>query len=448
MKTNKNIFKIMTISIVTLFLFNCSDDFQEDNALSEELNLQKDDLSTVPLESTLDFFNSLNTTNRLNRVSGDQNNIGLEIDIASLEQVDISDTDAKLNIANATTKFDNVETQVLQIEIDGTLQTVLFHHIPEDTTASNRSSSRTTGYSFTGSVFTTNLSGTVLSGFRINLGNISGSFNFSTPIYNTDPDPCWDCGIPLDEVVVTATSPSNYAAVNHTTMNNRAYQWGRSNNNYSSMGTAYANYYWQKAARNFYNRIKNELSGKSDCVYDKLFGTAVNNHNLIRSTFIEFGGQNYTQADLTYRLQNNLVNSEGEVISGSFQQIENEYIISLNADLIAGRSPIEIARTIIHESTHALLRRRYNSATGAFIELFGEYMRQYSGSNDITHAIMRDHYISQISNTLKQFDNNRENQQFYDDLAWEGLHEFLPQEDINRIIETINEARDRGLDCN
>ena len=251
MKTNKNIFKIMTISIVTLFLFNCSDDVQEDNPLSEDQSLQEDDLSTVPLESTLDFFNSLNTTNRLNRVSGDQNNIGLEIDIASLEQVDISDTDAKLNIANATTKFDNVETQVLQIEIDGTLQTVLFHHIPEDTTATNRSSSRTTGYSFTGSVFTTNLSGTVLSGFRINLGNISGSFNFSTPIYNTDPDPCWGigCGIDLDEVVIT--SPSNYAAVNHTTMNNRAYQWGRSNNNYSSMGTAFANYYWQKAVSDF-----------------------------------------------------------------------------------------------------------------------------------------------------------------------------------------------------
>ena len=251
----------MTISIVTLFLFNCSDDIQEDNTLSEELNLQEDDLSTVPLESTLDFFNSLNTTNRLSRTSGDQNNIGLEIDIASLEQVDISDTDAKLNIANATTKFDNVETQILQIEIDGTLQTVLFHHIPEDTTASNRNSARAAGYSFTGSVFTTSLSGTVLSGFRINLGKISGSFNFKTPIYNTDPDPCWGigCGIALDEVVIT--SPSNYAAVNHITMNNRAYQWGRSSNNYSSMGTAYSNYYKQRAVSKF---VEEDVWNKED----------------------------------------------------------------------------------------------------------------------------------------------------------------------------------------
>ncbi len=253
MKTNKNIFKIMTISIVTLLLFNCSDDIQEDNALSESLNLQEEDLSTVPLESTLDFFNSLNTTNRLSSARGDQNNIGLEIDIASLEQVDISDTDAKLNIANATTKFDNVETQILQIEIDGTLQTVLFHHIPEDTTASNRNSARAAAFSFTGSVFTTNLSGIVLSGFKINSGNIFGSFNFKTPIYNTDPDPCWGigCGIDLDEVVIMPPSPSNYAAVNHTTMNNRAYQWGRSSNNYSSMGTAFANYYNQKAVSDF-----------------------------------------------------------------------------------------------------------------------------------------------------------------------------------------------------
>lgn len=253
MKTNKNIFKIMAISIVTLVLFNCSDDLQEENVLSESLNLQEEDLSTVPLESTLDFFNSLNTTNRLSRTSGDQTNIGLEIDIASLEQVDITNTDAKLNIANATTKFDNVETQILQIEIDGTLQTVLFHHIPEDTSASNSNSARAAAFSFTGSVFTTNLSGIVLSGFRINLGNISGSFNFKTPIYNTDPDPCWGigCGIELDEVVLRPPSPSNYAAVNHQTMNNRAYQWGRSSNNYSSMGTAYANYYWQRAVSEF-----------------------------------------------------------------------------------------------------------------------------------------------------------------------------------------------------
>ncbi len=37
MKT-KNIFKIMAISIVTLVLFNCSDDLQEENVLSESLN--------------------------------------------------------------------------------------------------------------------------------------------------------------------------------------------------------------------------------------------------------------------------------------------------------------------------------------------------------------------------------------------------------------------------
>ena len=50
MKTKKNIFKIMAISIVTLVLFNCSDDLQEENVLSESLNLQEEDLSTVPLE--------------------------------------------------------------------------------------------------------------------------------------------------------------------------------------------------------------------------------------------------------------------------------------------------------------------------------------------------------------------------------------------------------------
>ena len=76
----------------------------------------------------------------------------------------------------------------------------------------------------------------------------------------------------------------------------------------------------------------------------------------------------------------------------------------------------------------------------------------YFGSMLDLGNLQKSQFISFIASfkrgLYKQFDNNRENQQFYDDLAWEGLHEFLPQEDINRIIETINEARDRGLDCN
>ena len=444
MKTNKNIFKIMTISIVTLFLFNCSDDVQEDNPLSEDQSLQEDDLSTVPLESTLDFFNSLNTTNRLNRVSGDQNNIGLEIDIASLEQVDISDTDAKLNIANATTKFDNVETQVLQIEIDGTLQTVLFHHIPEDTTATNRSSSRTTGYSFTGSVFTTNLSGTVLSGFRINLGNISGSFNFSTPIYNTDPDPCWGigCGIDLDEVVIT--SPSNYAAVNHTTMNNRAYQWGRSNNNYSSMGTAYANYYWQKREierqkdiEEFYDEIDDaELEGKEECLNNLL---KKEGNSFLKNILDKFKGD--SEFDIKIQSKNQVYNGTNEVSGKTSYLLDSNIInIEISTSKQAVKPTLGTVRDLIHEYIHAdMFRKLYtNYPTQGELDFKTtyEYFKNGNFQASAQHESMASLYVLSMRDALKSFHKNHltgdynyltDNgahplpDSFYEAMAWQGL---------------------------
>jgi len=75
--------------------------------------------------------------------------------LESLKQVEITNTNAKLNIANATTKFDNVETEVLQIEIDGELKTILLHHIPENNAANADTNNISTTSSFTGSVFST-----------------------------------------------------------------------------------------------------------------------------------------------------------------------------------------------------------------------------------------------------------------------------------------------------
>lgn len=97
---------------------------------------------------------------------------------------------------------------------------------------------------------------------------------------------------------------------------------------------------------------------------------------------------------------------------------------------------------------HALLKNHYHNATNSFIDLFGEYMKAKTGSNNITHAIMRENYIPGIANALKQFDNNQENNSFYENLAWEGLHQFLSQEEKDRILVDIGKARNKGLNCN
>ncbi|MGZ0016704.1 hypothetical protein [Yeosuana sp. AK3] len=239
--------KISFLFFLVILFTNCNNEPLEKDSYIKAIQ-ERDGLNTVPLDHSLDFFAKLNSKTT-NKNTKDKNDIDLNIDLSSLRQVDITNTNAKLNIADATTKFDNIETQILQIEINGEMQTVLFHQIPKKNNTSKGSSSKLSESSFTGSVFSTNLSGTVLSGFSFNNGNILGSFNFFTSSYSTDPNPCWGitCGITLDEVILISNAPStsNWAYTNYANTANVMlnYQFVRSTNNYSTMGIAYADYY-------------------------------------------------------------------------------------------------------------------------------------------------------------------------------------------------------------
>ena len=175
--------------------------------------------------------------------------------------------------------------------------------------------------------------------------------------------------------------------------------------------------------------IKNKLTGKALCVYEKL----------MRSTIYKL------EPEIFFK---NIVTDGNLPPLGYFEKKGNDYIISLNKDLLDNRAPLEVARTILHESVHALLRYHYVNATNSFVDLFGEYMKEKKGSNDITHAIMRDNYIPAIANALKQFDNNRENPSFYESLAWDGLHQFLSQEEKDKIVNIKIKIRNQGLNCN
>ncbi|MGV8813690.1 MAG: hypothetical protein ACOH2D_06225 [Gelidibacter sp.] len=49
--------------------------------------------------------------------------------------------------------------------------------------------------------------------------------------------------------------------------------------------------------------IKNELTGKANCVYGKLINSAINNHNIITETFLYFGKGNPFNSNLIYKLE-------------------------------------------------------------------------------------------------------------------------------------------------
>jgi len=246
-RLTNQIFQISVFLVTAFLLFSCSSEPHDDAILKEKLGTQSNELKTVPLENSLNFFKKLNS-NQLTKRDSDTTGIGLVIDLESLEQVDVTDTDAKLNIASATTEFEGVETEILQIEIDGELQTVLFHHVPEDSNT-NKKTNKIASESFTGSVYSTDLGGRVLSGFKISGGTVSGQYNFG-PLYSGDPP------VKLKEVIIKNTYIAPTIANNNigTMMD---YQFVRSNNNGSTMGIAYAAYFKYLAERTPCDQMKN-----------------------------------------------------------------------------------------------------------------------------------------------------------------------------------------------
>ncbi|WP_298484749.1 hypothetical protein [uncultured Maribacter sp.] len=441
MKTKKHFFRIFAITILTLFSYNCSDDIQEDNTLIEKINLQEDGLSTVPLKNSIDFFNSLNTTNRLNK-SVDENSIELEIDLKSLKQVDITNTKAKLNIANATTKFDNVETEVLQIEIDGNIQTVLYHHIPEKNATNKGKSNKIATSYFTGSVYTTNLYGIVLSGFNIENSKIVGSYykpniTSSTPCGYPNPP----CQIDLEEVVVT-NRPSSWHSYNDGLLNNH-YSWSNSLNNYSSMGHAYANYYRNKAIREFDDKIIDELKDKAKCVFDKMKNEDWGLKNAIK----KFDGD-FPVAHLKFSMSSNLDNSTNATTNNSGT---NHIEIKINSNTLNDRTALGLARTLSHEIIHAELYRKVRSVGGLisqndFPGIYDYYRRHVKNWQ---HQQMAQHYRQTIADILKAYDDNQNTNQFYNDLAWEGLQDTIAWENLSpsekeRVKKTIRSHKSNG----
>lgn len=83
-------------------MFNCTSESPDNSVKEAKLDFQSTQLEIVPLEKSLDYFKELNSK-QLAKKGLNNNDIDLEIDLSSLEQVDVTDTDAKLNIATATT---------------------------------------------------------------------------------------------------------------------------------------------------------------------------------------------------------------------------------------------------------------------------------------------------------------------------------------------------------
>ena len=309
------------------------------------------------------------------------------IDIESLEQVDLTNTDAKLNVATATTKFKSVETEFLQIEINGELQTVLFHYVPEkDLTMSNGISTKDD--SFTGSVYSTDLDGRVLSGFEVNKGSITGEYRL--PTSSIGP-------IPLNEVIIKNTykAQTYYGGIY---FNNSDYtRTPNYLNNYSSLGVAYAAYYKYLQTK----KINDEI---------KVFADIDNDEKIIKKKF------SYLPTKKDYELIKNNILFENEY----YLVLNKPYNLAVQSGTKTGKNIFDILKNyseteystpyLVHrldaETTGILIISKTHKSAKFFSDLFKNQTIKKSYLA-VVEGVLNDK-IGTLRNELSYVENNKE----------------------------------------
>jgi hypothetical protein len=180
------------------------------------------------------------------------------------------------------------------------------------------------------------------------------------------------------------------------------------------------------------DKIINELTGKADCVYQKM----VNGNNSINWILENFEDTLTTSSEFDLILQ--MSNTLGSETNASTVRSGDTFTISINeyrAENI--NTALTIARTIIHEGIHARLREfasREGSDETSFPGVY-DYFRIYAKNWD--HQQMADHYRSTIAEGLKEYDNSQNSDSFYNALAWEGLAEIKDLNGDQDIIYTL-----------
>lgn len=430
-KPAKPFLKISFILVITFFMFNCSDESHDTRAATTELDLRSAKLETVPLEKSFDFFNELNNE-QLNK-KAENTTIALKIDLSSLEQVVITNTDAKLNIATATTGLEGVETEILQIKIDGEVQTVLFHRIPERRKASVIARAPNDNGEFTGRIYSTNLRGEVLSGFKMEKGIITG---VNSPLaYIKDP-------VPLKEVVVKNTYIAPVTNDAYTRMN---YQFVRTQNNGSAMGIAYAAYYGKQYIKAFDDKIDD--SKLPPCL-QKILGHLKKMGASPGNMIAKFTGDPWS-ANYNWTMEQGKTSPDvpAHTLANSYNANTG---IKTIFDVVSYTNATELswAKTMLHESIHSYLTTYYIRNQKDMAATYPQMLEEWGKStfNKAQHEEIARTLINSISVALENYGIDKGyklDTQFYQDMAWGGLEETdvfkaLPEAQRKRISDTVN----------
>jgi len=431
----KNILQKFTKLVLTgllILVSGCQEELNKDNAeeLSYETNSFK--LTTVSKENTINFLRKFNRDHSKNRKMS-STEFQVDIDIETLEQIEITNSDAKINIANASAGLAGVESEFLQIEINGELQTVLFHHISESKESSSKNS-KTTNKIFSGSIFSTDLKGKILCSFIVQDGKIYESYNSAAKF--GDPTN-------LQEVVIK----NNYHAPKNPYTVGAMMQAGfvreQSMNNYGSIGTAYASYFKYLKITSFNKEIKDaKLKACLKKILDNLKKTTSSPGNMISN----FSGSTES-TNFNWTVQTGPLYGPTGSTSPPYNPVTG-VTTTFDSQNYPEATDLSWARTILHEAIHAYLITYFATSRPSWIATYPEMVKDWGikqNWNAVHHEEIGRSLVTYIGDALEVYavsQGYKLSKEFYQDMAWGGLQETdafkdLPKKDQERISNVL-----------
>lgn len=240
MKQAKDYLKIRILLVSISFIFNsCEKEHYEEIPITSE-NLENDLFQSVSIQESMNFF-SKRKLNKLQARALDP--LELKPDLSRITQEEILNTNIKLTVIPAETKYADIKTRILQIKsMDGKIHSLLFNEIPD-------TKNSTSDY-FNGVISLTTIKGEFIEGFRVVDGNAVSQF-VKQSTYSSDCDESLNpdsifCNQQLEEVFIGSQS---IRSINTYTSQSYgqgpiypSYVWRYNNNGYYGYAQGYMNY--------------------------------------------------------------------------------------------------------------------------------------------------------------------------------------------------------------
>jgi hypothetical protein len=192
---------------------------------------------------------------------------------------------------------------------------------------------------------------------------------------------------------------------------------------------------------------KIDTSQLSDCFKNVLKLLEEIDNNCVANTIQDFSGDT---PGFNWKVKDGSAGGNNAQTNSNYDRASDRVTTEFNTSNFTSGSDLAVAKTLLHESVHAYILAYFATEQNAS-KSYSQYVDDYYSSkrpdlNETQHNEMVRSFAGSIATLLQQYGQNQGynlSYQYYNDLAWGGLHETkafkaLSLVDKERILDVIN----------